>query len=91
MYRTFFDHVTVANGPLELPVISPTLYTNTNAMIHQATKIMLKSVIIGGTRKTDLTSATNNAALLMIAIAYLILLKMHKKIIKHRPVNPKMQ
>jgi len=41
----------------------------------------------GGTKNTDLTSPTNNAALLIIATAYLILLNRQRKMIPQRPAK----
>lgn len=50
---------------------------------------MFKRVIIGGTKKTDFTSATKRAALLIIAIAYLMRLNKHKNITAQRPAKAK--
>lgn len=56
-------------------------------LYHQAMKSILNIVTTGGTKKTDLTSATKRAALLIIAIANLIRLNKHKKITAHKPAN----
>lgn len=68
-------HSTVANGESELPLISPTEYRYTNATIQSAQKPIKIIEIVGGTSMTVGVSITNIAAVLMIAIAILILLK----------------
>lgn len=50
-------------------------------------KSMLKTVIIGGTKNTVLTSVTKRAALFIMAIANLILLNKHKKTTASKPVK----
>lgn len=54
---------------------------------HQAKKSILAKLMIGGTKNTDLTSATNKAALFIIAIAYLILLNRQRKMIAQTPAK----